>query len=86
MVAGHEDYFGVSGYSAETMPDDQIVSVQLLVKENPGEYVVIAGIVILTLGTFMMCFSDGFSLKGLLGLKKSDKAEQGNGKKVKKSG
>lgn len=38
-------------------------SIKILVKDNPGEYVVIAGIVILTVGTFIMCFSDGFSLR-----------------------
>ena len=64
-----------------TADDD---SVGLLIKSNPGEYVVIAGIVILTVGTFVMCFSGGFSLKGLLGFKKDENAkEESKGRKVK---
>jgi hypothetical protein len=59
-------------------------SVGLLIKSNPGEFVVIAGIVILTLGTFVMCFSEGFSFRSLFAFKKRESAnEQPSGKKVK---
>lgn len=63
-------------------------SIKILVKDNPGEYIVISGIVILTLGTFIMCFSDGFSIRGLLGLQKKSGEERGadERKKVKKHG
>ena len=60
-------------------------SVKLLVKDNPGEYVVIAGAVILMVGTFVMCFSDGFSLKRLF-KQSREVASLNKGKKVKRNG
>jgi hypothetical protein len=54
------------------------------VKDNPGEYVVIAGIVILTVGTFIMCFSDGFSLRRFF--KKDGQQISAEKKGVKKHG
>ena len=60
-------------------------SATFLIKSNPGEYVVIAGAVILMVGTFVMCFSDGFSLKRLF-KQSEDAAPLNKGKKVKRNG
>lgn len=47
--------------------------ITLLIKYNPGEYVVICGIVTLVAGTFLMCFSD-FAGKGRAGRRKDGDA------------
>lgn len=56
-----------------------------LVKDNPGEYVVIVGAVVLMIGTFVMCFSDGFSFKRLFSKRSGveEKSEKSKGRRVK---
>ena len=74
---------GMKWYLMNASEDGE--SATLLVKSNPGEYVVIVGAVTLIIGTFVMCFSDGFSVKRLFDKPAGKDEPAQKGKKVKKN-